>query len=76
MQDITQDEARKMREKYPDLRWRRVPHNEKGNVTERVNKELTDQGISRVGSDVIGWRMSRAIGNLKHSEGRFSVDTR
>lgn len=69
VQDITKDIAREMRETAPDIRWRRVPFNEKCSIMERVNSLLSKEGIPAVEIDLVGWRMSRAIGNLKHSEG-------
>ncbi|KAF1922389.1 uncharacterized protein M421DRAFT_426976 [Didymella exigua CBS 183.55] len=73
--DITKDIAREMRETTPDIRWRRVPFNEKCSVMERVNSLLSKEGIPAVEIDLVGWRMSRAIGNLKHSEGRAAKVT-
>ena len=61
-----------MREAAPGIRWRRVPFNEKCSVMARINSLLENEGIPAVEIDLVGWRMSRAIGNLKHSEGQCS----
>jgi hypothetical protein len=58
-----------MREASPEVRWGRVPFNKKCSVTARINSLLEKEGIPAVEIDLVGWRMSRAIGNLKHSEG-------
>ena len=69
MQDVTKSIAREMRDLDPAIGWRRVPFNKKCSVTARINSLLEKEGIPAVEIDLVGWRMSRAIGNLKHSEG-------
>ena len=69
-QDITKDIAREMREAEPDVRWRRVPFRKKCVVMERINSLLSEEGIHAVEIDLVGWRMSRAISNLKQSTGQ------
>jgi hypothetical protein len=48
-----------------------VPFNEKWRITERINARLTDEGISTIEIELVGWRMSRVIGNLKYAEGAY-----
>lgn len=69
VQNITKDVAREMRDGTPEIRWRRVPFNKKCLVTARINSLLAEEGIPAVEIDLVGWRMSRAIGNLKHAKG-------
>ena len=69
-QDITKNIAREMRETAPDVQWRRVPFKEKCVVMDRINSLLIEEGIPVVEIDLVGWRMSRAISNLKQSTGQ------
>jgi hypothetical protein len=57
-----------MRESNPNIKWREVPYNEKCEVTDRINGRLNQEGIPAVEIELIGWRMSRVFGNLKHAE--------
>jgi len=68
-QDFTQDIARAMRQTNPSLRWRSVSYREKCEIMVQINTRLADDGLPPVGADIVGWRMSRVLGNLKHSEG-------
>ncbi|KAF5845572.1 hypothetical protein GGP41_009370 [Bipolaris sorokiniana] len=68
--DITKDVARELREKDPELRWRRVPYNRKCEITEMINTQLVGEGISAITIELVGWRMSRVIGNLKYAEAK------
>ncbi|KAH6620174.1 hypothetical protein C7974DRAFT_227562 [Boeremia exigua] len=70
--DITKDIARGMQDGTPDIRWRRVPFNLKRSTMDRINDLLAQEGIPVVEIDLIGWRMSRAIGNLKQSRARVA----
>ena len=70
MQDVTKSIAREMRDLDPAIGWRRVPFNKKCSIMERINSLLAKEGIPAVEIDLVGWRMSRAIDNLKHAEGR------
>lgn len=69
MQDITKDIARELRETNPALTWRQVLFNEKRRITESINARLIEEGIPMIEIELVGWRMSRVIGNLRHAEG-------
>ncbi|KAH6861252.1 hypothetical protein B0T12DRAFT_404416 [Alternaria alternata] len=68
--DITKEIARELREVDSALTWRQVPFNEKRRITERINARLTEEDIPAIEIELVGWRMSRVIGNLRHAEAK------
>jgi hypothetical protein len=48
--------------------WARVAFNRKCQVIDSLNARLNEEGIAAVAVDLVGWRMSKVIGNLKHAE--------
>ncbi|EOA87745.1 uncharacterized protein SETTUDRAFT_160980 [Exserohilum turcica Et28A] len=59
---------------FSDPEWRRfirqVLFNEKRRITESINARLIEEGIPMIEIELVGWRMSRVIGNLRHAEAR------
>lgn len=61
-----------MREAKDDVRWREVPYNEKREVMKRINAQLDAEGIPEVTLQIVSWRMSKALVNLKQSNPKQS----
>ncbi|KAL5121512.1 hypothetical protein ACEQ8H_000584 [Pleosporales sp. CAS-2024a] len=64
--DITKNIARELLQTNPELTWRQVPFNEKRRITESINTRLIQEDIPMIEIELVGWRMSRVIGSLRH----------
>ncbi|KAF2828036.1 hypothetical protein CC86DRAFT_381006 [Ophiobolus disseminans] len=70
---ITKEVARVLIKKTPNLLWKNVRYNEKMEVKDKINEELRKDAIGEVEYDLIGWRLSRVLGALRHMEAQSST---
>ncbi|KAJ4349766.1 uncharacterized protein N0V89_008384 [Didymosphaeria variabile] len=62
---FAKEEARRLASEHPEWNWTNVPAYEKTRVRESINGQLRREGISPLGEDIIRWRMSICIRDVK-----------
>ncbi|ORY00011.1 hypothetical protein BCR34DRAFT_606408 [Clohesyomyces aquaticus] len=62
---ITLREAKNVFEEDPNMTWLHVTAPKKQEIMDRVNSRLRDEQIPEVGYDILSWRMSNTLKNLR-----------
>ncbi|KAF2007852.1 hypothetical protein P154DRAFT_516646 [Amniculicola lignicola CBS 123094] len=64
---ITREAAQVIVHEHSDWTWPQVPFQEKEKVQAGVNARLAEERIPEVGTDVLRWRMSHALGTARQA---------
>ncbi|KAF9740297.1 hypothetical protein PMIN01_02932 [Paraphaeosphaeria minitans] len=62
---FAKEEARRLASEHPEWNWTNVPQYEKTRVRDSINAQLRREGISPLGEDIVRWRMSICIRDVK-----------
>jgi hypothetical protein len=68
-QAFAKEEARRLASEHPEWNWTNVPTYEKSRVRDSINGQLRREGIAPLGEDIIRWRMSICIRDVKQWAG-------
>lgn len=69
MQAFAKEEARRLATEHPEWNWTNVPAYEKSRVRDSINAQLRREGVPELGEDIIRWRMSICIRDVKQWAG-------
>jgi hypothetical protein len=62
---FTKNEARSINQKQPTWTWPDIPPDDKKAVHDRVNVQLSNENIPEVGEDIIKWRMTLCMRDVR-----------
>ena len=68
-QAFAKEEARRLASEHPEWNWTNVPAYEKSRVRDSINDQLRREGVPELGEDIIRWRMSICIRDVKQWAG-------
>jgi hypothetical protein len=63
---FTKNEARSINKKQPTWTWPDVPPDDKKAVHDRVNAQLSNENIPEISEDVLKWRMTQCMRDVKN----------
>ncbi|KAF1954565.1 hypothetical protein CC80DRAFT_417156 [Byssothecium circinans] len=70
---LTKEEARRLVQEHPNSTWASVPADERLKIQARVNVKLADEGVPIVSEDVLHWRMSLVVRDVRKWAGMISA---